>query len=381
MAFTMIPLKNEDENFSGAQISSSKQGSGFEVGSGLQALTFNAFGNEDYPSMVVGYTVLGNGTGTASVSVDSGLSVTYTVREILEMQDPARRNAQVSAVVTNNDGVMYTKSYFLREYDAFGGWVDTPETGVYVGAGFSISLPNRMNGPYLATIQQTDVHTVKVHASISLAPDGSAQVNATAKVDFPEENKAAGFTTRELGAIDNVTRRYEGATDFMYRDNEGNVTVGIGFMLPNESAAVNYPFLTSNSTPATVEQKRAEWQNIHSLPTGYVADWYESHADLHLTGEFIDSNLKNIIASSFTELSNLFPSVGSYPGAARVALHDMIYNVGATRLPVAFPRLMQAVRDQDWVTAAAESHRTIPDETRNDAIRDLFLSAGGAGDF
>ncbi|WP_409321370.1 hypothetical protein [Pseudomonas monteilii] len=381
MAFTMIPLKNEDENFSGAQMSSSKQGSGFEAGSGFQTLTFNAFGNEDYPSTVVGFTTLGNGTGTASVSVDSGLSVTYTVREMLEMQDPARPNAQVTAVVMSDGNVMYTKSYFLREYDAFGGWVDTPETGIYVGAGFSISLPNRMNGPYLATFQQSDVHTLKIKASISLAPDGSAQVNATAKVDFPEQNKAGSFTTRELNAIDAAMREHEGITDHMYLDTNGNVTVGVGFMLPNESAAAEYPFLNSNNSPASVEQKRAEWQTIHALPTNYVADWYQSHTELHLASEYIDSKLGAIVSTNFSELSNLFPAIGQYPGAARVALQDMIYNVGATRLPLRFPRLMEAVRNQDWVTAATESHRNIPDESRNEAVRDLFLNAAGNGDF
>ncbi|AVD91109.1 MAG TPA: hypothetical protein DDZ74_00880 [Pseudomonas sp.] len=381
MAFTMIPLKNEDENFCGAEFSFTGGAAVSEFGADYQNLTFNAFGEESQPSMVMGTGGAGKGIASTSIQIDSDLSISFMVFDLPDAQNPALHNASVSVVALSKGEPIFTKSYYLKHRDVNGNWVDTAESGVYVGSDFSISMPNRLGSPYLATFQHTGVHTVKVKVAASLAADGSGHVNATAKVDFPEEDKAADFTTRELNAIDAAMREHEGITDHMYLDTNGYVTVGIGFMLPNEAAAVEYPFLTSNNSPASVEQKRAEWQTIHALPTNYVAGWYQSHTDLHLASDYIDSRLGAIISTNFSELNNLFPAIGQYPGAARVALQDMIYNVGATRLSTRFPRFMEAVRNQDWATAATESHRNIPDESRNDAVRDLFLNAAGTGDF
>ncbi|MBC3503573.1 hypothetical protein HU761_19435 [Pseudomonas sp. SWRI59] len=381
MAFTMIPLKNEDENFCGAEFSATAGSAAYEAGSGFQNLTFNAFGDESYPSMVMGAGMVGNGSATTMINIDSGVSVSFTISEAYNVENPARSNAMVAAVFLSDGQPMFTKSYFLKESDLDGNWVDTKETGVYVGGGFSISMPNRMASPYLATFQYTDVHTVKIKVAVSLAPGGAGSINATAKVDFPEEDKAAGFTTRERRAIDESMRTNEGNTDHMYLDSLGNVTVGVGFMLPSESAAAEYPFLNSDNGPATIDQKQSEWRNIHSSPRNYVAGWYKSRTSLHLTSEFVDFKLGALVDSSFSGLSRLFPEIDKYPGAARVALQDMIYNVGEGGLGDGFPRLMEAVRDQDWLTAATESHRNIRDESRNNAIRDLFLNAAGSGDF
>lgn len=377
MTITTKAIKSSDENICGAEFSVAGSGSG--VGVGYQGLTFNAFNSEEYPSTVAGVLGLVKNSASATVQVDSKISVSFNLIEVEDsapvIQDPnsqepavPHKNAQVAVVVLYGGEVMFTKSYLLQEQDESGNWVNTSESGVYVGGGFSISMPTQMGAPYKATFQRTDLHAVQIRINAS-----TSAITATAKVAFPLEDKARGFTTRELKEIDKSIRQFEGETDFMYKDDKGNVTVGVGFMMPDESAAVSLPFVYEDG-PASEEQKRAEWRTINALASGYVASWYEDSTELYLEDEFITSHLQSLVAVNFTELTRIFPDYGEYPSAARLALQDMIYNLGMTNFNK-FTKLKAAVVSRDWETAAAESHRTIRDESRNDAVRDLFLKA------
>ena len=378
MTITTKAIKSSDENICGAEFSVSGSDSG--VGVGDQNLTFNAFDSEEYPSTVMGVLGLVRNSASATVQVDAKISVSFSLFEVEDgasvIQDPnsqepatPHKNAKVSVVVLYAGEVMFTKSYFLQEQDENGNWIDTSESGVYVGGGFSISMPTQMGAPYKATFQRTDLHAVQIRISASISA-----ITATAKVAFPLEDKASGYTTRELKEIDESIRHFEGETDFMYVDTEGRVTVGIGFMMPDEEAAVRFPFLDFDDNPASAEQKRAEWRNINALARGHVASWYEDSTELYLPDDFISSHLRTLFAVNFTELNRIFPEYGDYPSAARLALQDMIYNLGMTKFNK-FVNLKAAVVRRDWETAAAESHRKIPDESRNDAVRDLFLKA------
>ena len=77
----------------------------------------------------------------------------------------------------------------------------------------------------------------------------------------------------------------------------------------------------------------------------------------------------------FDALLGLFPYFGNYPLNAQIALWDMAYNLDVNGLKDNFPNFCQAVRDEDWETAATESHRTDTKEGRNDFVFDLFMDA------
>jgi len=325
-------------------------------------------------------------SASATIQVDSKISVSFNLVELEDsapvIQDPnsqepaiPHRNAQVAVVVLYGSEVMFTKSYMLEERDESGNWVNTSESGVYVGGGFSISMPTQMGAPYKATFQRTDLHAVQIRINAS-----TSAITATAKVTFPLEDKASGFTTREIESIQETLRTYEKEKDFFYLDSEGNVTTGVGFMLPNENAAVSLPLLDFDDNPATEMQKRQEWRTIHGLPTGYVADWYEDYTNLYMSEAAINDRLSSEIAAVYPQALGFFEDFGDYPSAARVALQDIIYNVGVGNFRQ-FVRLQAAVRRRDWAAAAAESHRAGIDEARNNKVRDLFLSAAGSGDF
>lgn len=381
MEVVTASIKGEDENITGASFSCVGGAGGVEVGVGAQQLSFDVFGANGFPSSVMGAVGLGKGTANVNLMVDSQISVIFTVAEYLNPPDPSKDNVSVSVVVLYSGEAMFTKTYMLKVPDADGYMVDTSESGAYVGGGFSISMPNRMGAPYLVTFQRTDAHTVKAHAIVSFSGDGNTLVSATVEVKVPLQDKSEGFTNREREAIEASLHEQEGEENFLYKDSKGNVTIGVGFKISSEDEAVALPLLDFNSIPATDEQKRQEWRNINSLAGRHVAGWYEEYSSLYLPRDYIDARLESTVDESFRQLRALFDDVGSYPSAARVALQDMIYNVGYGTLRDVFVSFSAAVRRRDWATAAQESHRLDISEERNDAIRDLFLSAAGDGEF
>jgi len=382
------PIKSADENICGAEFSVVSNGSGMDYGTASQKLTFNAFAGGDYGSIASGLFVFASDTANATIQLDYELAAQFSVREfkqaIIKKPDPEsgessseilyKDNVNVSVAVIRGGEVLFSKGYNLKEEGEDGSWVDTSETGIYSGGGFSISMPAAMGAPYVAELHRLDMHSAAIRISAS-----TASITASVKLLFPLEDKSGGFTTREQEAIDKSLKVFEGNTEFLYLDSEGKVTVGVGFMLPDESSALAYPFLDFDDNPASDEQKRAEWRTVHALATGHLAGWYEDSTNLYLSDDFIESHLQSLVAESFNELTRIYPDFGKYPSAARVALQDMIYNLGMTKLNENFPNLKAAVNRQDWVTAAAESHRKGPNEDRNNAVRDLFLKAAGAG--
>ncbi|WP_368607478.1 hypothetical protein [Pseudomonas fulva] len=389
MIVTTKPIKNSDENICGAEFSASGVSAGVEAGVGNQKLTFNAFSNEGSPSTASGVLTLGMGSAQSIIQIDSNIAVMFSINEITDYAIPKldpnseeprqpivpHTNVNVTAMILSRGTVTFNKSYKLEETDEEGNWQPTSETGVYVGGGFSISMPTQMGAPYKATFQRTDLHAVQIRINAS-----TSAITATAKVAFPLEDKGSGFTTREIDSIQKTLRTYEKEKDFFYLDSQGHVTTGVGFMLPNEDAAASLSLLDFDDNPATEMQKRQEWRTIHALPTGYVADWYEDYTELYMSSAAINEKLNAEIIAVYPQALGFFEDFGSYPSAARVALQDIIYNVGEGNFRQ-FVLLQAAVRRRDWATAAAESHRTGIEEARNNKVRDLFLSAAGSGDF
>jgi GH24 family phage-related lysozyme (muramidase) len=63
---------------------------------------------------------------------------------------------------------------------------------------------------------------------------------------------------------------------------------------------------------------------------------------------------------------------------AKVALMDMIYNLGETKFSRSkWPNLFKAVNQRDWKEAAKQSNRKIPNDTtnRNQKTFDQFIAA------
>lgn len=171
---------------------------------------------------------------------------------------------------------------------------------------------------------------------------------------------------------------WEGSVDHMYLDTRRNVTVGVGTLLPSADAAAALAFRhRDTNTLASDAEIRAEYDLIHAMEGGqdFGASYYAPFTTLYLPDEEIEPLLYDHMRADFDALLGLFPYFGNYPQSVQVALWDMSYNLGVGGLSHKFPKFCQAIRDEYWEEAAAESHRERIAEERNEFVFNLFMEA------
>jgi GH24 family phage-related lysozyme (muramidase) len=134
---------------------------------------------------------------------------------------------------------------------------------------------------------------------------------------------------------------WESSVRWMYLDSQGLVTVGCGTMLPDAAAAKQISFVHNTTrqaaTPAEIE---AAWNSLHSGAAAQKAaapnkkfSWrhYEDKTDLRITDASVQALLDDHIKADYVELKRIYLKFDSFPDDAKVALFDMIYNVGPGR--------------------------------------------------
>jgi GH24 family phage-related lysozyme (muramidase) len=160
----------------------------------------------------------------------------------------------------------------------------------------------------------------------------------------------------------------------MYRDTVGKVTVGIGLMLPDAKAAEALPFVVGTRA-ATPEEIAAEYARVDAMPMGRASTFYKTPTSLVLTQQTIDAKLSSVLAGFEADLRGQFPHYDALPDGIKMALLDMIYNLGAAGLFKGFPHLVTAIQTGAWQQAAEHCIRRGPGAARNDWTREQFLSA------
>ncbi|WP_330565815.1 hypothetical protein [Pseudomonas yamanorum] len=155
----------------------------------------------------------------------------------------------------------------------------------------------------------------------------------------------------------------EADTMGMYLDSNGNVTTGLGFMLPNVEAAQKLPYMMSSGKPATPAQIKAEYLRVQAIGKGFVAAKYQGQVYLDIS--VIRAKFTDKITEDTKYLNLLYPGFDAFPFSVKVGLHDMIYQLGVGGLRSGFPKFNEAVKKQDWATAAQQSHRDLGKDLRN----------------
>jgi GH24 family phage-related lysozyme (muramidase) len=167
---------------------------------------------------------------------------------------------------------------------------------------------------------------------------------------------------------------FEGCVPWMYRDTVGKVTVGVGLMLPNTEAAEVLPFF-AGARAATTNEIAAEFARVDAMAPGHPSSFYKTPASLELPQQTIDAKLIAVLQQFEDDLRAQLPHYDTLPDTVKMALLDMIYNLGPARLFKGFPHLMAAVEAGAWAQAAAHCMRRGPGPERNAWTREQFLSA------
>ncbi|EPF7652954.1 hypothetical protein ACXLRA_003135 [Vibrio vulnificus] len=181
--------------------------------------------------------------------------------------------------------------------------------------------------------------------------------------------------------------QYEGRSNHLYLDTKGKVTVGVGHLISSRNAIATVRlYKTKNNLPsqiATMIEKQEEYDNITKLPYGmrYGASSFKSHTTLVMKEIDINSQRDNHISSFYSELSSIYKKSNGYTDDfdnfhknIQLALFDMIFNLGATKLVNVFKKFNSALKDGDWQKAAAESNRPDVNSARNQYVKQLLNS-------
>ncbi len=171
-------------------------------------------------------------------------------------------------------------------------------------------------------------------------------------------------------------KEFEGSVPWMYRDTVGKVTVGVGLMLPDAIAAQALPFLL-NGRSATPDEIAAEYSRVDAMTMGKAAAFYKISTSLEVTQQTIDAKLLSGLQGFEADLRAEFPAYDSFPDAIKLALLDMIYNLGPAGLFHGFPHLVAAVKAGNWEQAAEHCSRRGPAPARNNWTKQQFLSIVG----
>jgi len=186
--------------------------------------------------------------------------------------------------------------------------------------------------------------------------------------------------------------QYEGRVNHLYLDSEGKVTVGVGHLVVNSAAMASLAMykvgLNGVQQVASLQDKQSEYENIIKLAKNVElvrnksSAWYKRYTKLVMKNSDIDSLRDRQLDTFYRELVNIyrkrrgcFESFDQLPRPVKMALLDMIFNVGATRLSNHYPQMNANIRAGNWSRAARESSRLNIDMRRNEYVRQLFLSA------
>ena len=170
-------------------------------------------------------------------------------------------------------------------------------------------------------------------------------------------------------------KEFEGCSPHMYLDTAGNVTVGVGQMLHSSAIAQTLPFATADGTPATADEIAAGFAAVKACPTGMLYPAYRKYTSFDLPDSEIDKLTERTVAEVVNQIRVNFPDYDSYPGPACAAIFDMAYNLGLSGLEAKFPLCCEAIREQDWATAAEECERLGIQKSRNDWTEAQFAEA------
>lgn len=171
---------------------------------------------------------------------------------------------------------------------------------------------------------------------------------------------------------------FEGNVAWMYLDTYGNVTVGVGKMLPDAVAAARLPFRQKDGSPAVPELVFADFSRVVKMVPGKVPHYYFIPEAMVLSPADVDALLKDTVRMLDQGLAKAFPAYSSFPDAAKLGMLDMGYNLGITRLQYEYRHFCASARIPDFKAMARQCDRDAHDPEfarRNAWTRNKFLEA------
>lgn len=183
--------------------------------------------------------------------------------------------------------------------------------------------------------------------------------------------------------------RFEGFVPWFYLDTRGNVTIGTGNLVPDVAAALKLPLRSNDGSWEGGCQVTKDFMRVHRMAPGKRPAFYQCPTSPMITSADNAQLLRARCYAFEKQLCFIFERYDSFPLDARIALLDLIYNLGLGHPPTTttigrglqmFTHLCAAVRAERWEDAALLCARNVHDPNnafaaRNAWTRAQFLSA------
>lgn len=184
------------------------------------------------------------------------------------------------------------------------------------------------------------------------------------------------ITSKERRILRSSLEKYEGRINHLYLDSKGYVTVGVGHLISNTGQAQKLSFRTVKNLPATAAEIKADYDAVKKQPSNRLASFYRKHTRLTLPDTAIDKLTDKHIDSFERELKLVYGEFDNFPSAVRLALFDLIFNLGMANLKNKWPKFNAAIKAKDWQKAADHSRRSAPvSAERNEYVKNLLKGA------
>lgn len=180
-------------------------------------------------------------------------------------------------------------------------------------------------------------------------------------------------THQEKTTLRSKLEKYEGKVSHMYLDSKGYVTVGIGHLLSTIVDAQKLDFKNASNKLASKSEIKSDFEAVKKQPANRLASTYKKHTKLTLSAIEINKLTDKHIDSFEKELKRIYADFNTFPTEVRLALFDLIFNLGMTKLKNKWPIFNSAIKAKDWQKAADNSNRKSPiSAARNKYIKDLL---------
>lgn len=153
-------------------------------------------------------------------------------------------------------------------------------------------------------------------------------------------------------------RKFEESVPWIYLDTRGHATVGVGCKLATAASAQALDFVDLSGVPATPGDIIRNFQDVREMESGMRPEFYRTPSSVLLPETTISSLLILRVKEFDADITRRYTfGYGTAPRPAKLALLDMLFNLGDHGLFRGFHDLMVDVQHTDWAEAAVHCHR------------------------
>lgn len=161
----------------------------------------------------------------------------------------------------------------------------------------------------------------KNNLSIKSAPAGTAAAQGF-----------RGLRDSVLGPFSDWNTQFEGALNFMYTDNIGKVTTGIGNLIDPVSTAYRLPWRRPDGSLASQAEVNAAWSTVKGAFPAVQSVNSKSLTNLRLDKDGVAQAVDTTLKANDAMLAGWYPGYPNWTADAQLAAHSMGWAMGLGHL-------------------------------------------------